>query len=450
MRTQTEKNEKPAWGLLGPETLEGSRRTRTLDIAAAIRNFNDLAVPGMGGVWFAKQLMLATLGVAIAERLREAGLRAQNIETANAVEALGCWLALKGSSRQQDPRIRGREKFSLDGDSDSLSFARMRKPGFYVTQPMRMATVQPLRALGLVEGDGGRFNAFRCTPTGMDFLDLALGPAGNVYRNSGVLEHLVDWAAGERTGVAWRNPGFVTALSPRTSMPKAAREYLAGRIVHDAGSHGRRAAALAWTESLRSNPSEVAWSSRPSAIDEAHWADLHVGAAFFAARDATLDLLDRTEAWIGNTQPALSLASPLPAVLVQAIEKARHRCRDFLAAKHDPTEGALASTFCRALSVADDAAVLREAVSRDGRVLRLRGDDAVVPGSAFQGSGGRPGSEGESDASADEAGATLVFDARSPWPRNASPRLHRLFQMNLDLRGELGDWLAAGREAAAA
>ena len=53
-----------AWGLLRPETIASERRTRTLDLGAAVRTFNDLAIPGLGGVWFGKQLLLATLGVA--------------------------------------------------------------------------------------------------------------------------------------------------------------------------------------------------------------------------------------------------------------------------------------------------------------------------------------------------------------------------------------------------
>ena len=55
------------WGLLGPERLGGLRRTRALGIGSAVRKFDQLAVPGVGGVWFAKQLFLATLGIAVAE-----------------------------------------------------------------------------------------------------------------------------------------------------------------------------------------------------------------------------------------------------------------------------------------------------------------------------------------------------------------------------------------------
>ena len=44
------------WGLLGPESIAIERRTRTLNLGACVRTFNDLAVPGLGGVWFGKQL----------------------------------------------------------------------------------------------------------------------------------------------------------------------------------------------------------------------------------------------------------------------------------------------------------------------------------------------------------------------------------------------------------
>ena len=59
-----------SWGLLGPESLVGERRTRTLGLGASVRAFNDLAVPGLGGVWFGKQLFLALLGIQVAQRAR--------------------------------------------------------------------------------------------------------------------------------------------------------------------------------------------------------------------------------------------------------------------------------------------------------------------------------------------------------------------------------------------
>jgi hypothetical protein len=75
-----------------------------------VRAFNDLSVPGLGGVWFGKQLFLATLGVAVAQEARERGKRVTNIEVANTIEALACWLAYQQNNWQKDPRLRGQTK----------------------------------------------------------------------------------------------------------------------------------------------------------------------------------------------------------------------------------------------------------------------------------------------------------------------------------------------------
>src|ERR1700733_13058051 len=98
------------WGLLGPEHLAGSRRTRALGLGSAVSQFNQLAVPGIGGVWFAKQLFLATLGVIVADRLRVLGASVKTIEAANAIEALACWGAFESNGWKRDARLRGIQK----------------------------------------------------------------------------------------------------------------------------------------------------------------------------------------------------------------------------------------------------------------------------------------------------------------------------------------------------
>ncbi|WP_130910762.1 hypothetical protein [Pseudomonas sp. Sample_9] len=65
-----------------------------LDIGAAVREYNERAVPGMGGVWYAKQLFLAMLGIALAQKLRVRKSNVSKINAANAIEALGCYYAL--------------------------------------------------------------------------------------------------------------------------------------------------------------------------------------------------------------------------------------------------------------------------------------------------------------------------------------------------------------------
>ncbi len=177
----------------------------------------------MGGVWFGKQLFLATLGVAVAEQARAARRRVSNIEVANAIEALGCWLALHHNGWGRDPRVRGANKMRHVAAQD-LSFDRVRKPSFYVTQPMRQATIQPLRDLGLIESAGERFNGFTCSETGDAFINAVAGHLKPSSRS--VTEHLISWVNGEN--VALNTPTLRQALSPMVELPRLSN---AGSII---------------------------------------------------------------------------------------------------------------------------------------------------------------------------------------------------------------------------
>jgi hypothetical protein len=97
-------------------------------------------------------------------------MRNQNIEVANAVEALACWMALAGNGWARDERLRGALK--MFGKKD-LSFDAVRRPSFYVTEPMRTTTAQPLHALGLTDAPGERFNSYACSFIGRDFMDVS-------------------------------------------------------------------------------------------------------------------------------------------------------------------------------------------------------------------------------------------------------------------------------------
>jgi hypothetical protein len=422
-----------AWGLLGPETLTNERRTRTLGLGATVRSFNDLAVPGLGGVWFGKQLLLARLGVAIAERVRASGKRAQNIEVSNAVEALACWLALDSNGWRRDPRLRGALK--LSGKEDR-SFATVSKRSFYVTQPMRQATVQPLRALGVVESGGERFNAFRCTERGEAFIDAACA-AFKPYRRS-VLDHLVMWARGVHADVT--SLELIRALSPLEPMSESAREFLRERIVQGNGTQAsRRRKALDWVQALSDKTQqEVEWDAKPSMVDEFHWRDLRAGALFFAARDAAIALLDEIESHIGTTADRrMFLDALLPGTVVDKLESLREHAQAFIGGNYDPSPGGEATMFCGECIERVDALLLEKLLLREGHVLQLRGRD-IVPGVAFRGS---HASQSGTARSPEEDGAEAEVAQVVPLPEGISHRVRNLFLLNLDLRSELGAWL---------
>ena len=412
-----------AWGLLGSGQLSEPRRVRTLGLGPAVREFNELAVPGMAGVWFGKQVLLSVLGILVAEEARRRGVRASNIETANAIEALACMLALRRNDWAPDRRLKGRNKL-LGKRDDDLVFSRLRQRNFYVTQPMRMQTVRALPELGFVERGSIRFNAFQPTAAAHEFVRSA---CDGFRRDLPGL--LAEWVAQGKHGRV-DTPRLHDVLSPVTPMAPAGAAMLLDRIKGEA----RRRRVLDWVESLAEpGISRPDWKRAPAGFDDdGHWFDLRCGAALFLVRDEAVGLLDEVEAKVAQSaRQALRLGpEALDADLTERLQRLRAAAARFLELGHGNTE---ANTFCRECASAGDADVLRNLVNRDGHILRLQGRDCIVPGAAF----GRRAAGSDEET---ESGAPGI-----PLPIGISDRIRRLFLLNRDLRHrDLGDWI--GRE----
>lgn len=419
------------WGLLGPEQLAGSRRTRTLGLGAAVRKFNQLAVPGLGGVWFAKQIFLATLGVRIADRLRHINANVKAIEIANAVEALACWCAFKSNGWTSDSRLRGSQKLA---GKDDLTFSRLRQPRFYVIQPMRMATVEALVDLEFVKPGTQRFNSFRCTQDGIDLVEAATAECRpyNATLENYLLERAKDGATIKDTDK------LRDALSPLIVLPSYARDLIRGKLCAGAGRNpeaARRKNALAWVDCLDvKNP--AGWQAKPSRLDANHWDDLRLGARFFTARDAAIDVLNAIEAQMAPlAAPKLTANDAHKLAPVQTrLESLRKAAQRFLDEDKDPTEGRMAMAFCRECIEGDSAAIVRNLVKRDDRVLRLVGND-LLPGAAFS-------LQPQAETSDEEGeGPGTANAGRAPVPADISGRIRNLYLLNLDLQGQLGEFL---------
>lgn len=435
------------WGLLGPASLSGRRRTRTLGLGAAVRSFNDLAVPGLGSVWFGKQLVLATLGVVVAESARRAGAKVSNIEVANAVEALACCLAFDDRQWAPDRRLRGRTKLPEPGED--LSFRRVRRTSFYVTQTLRMGTVQALPALGLVTARGTRFNAFESSVNGCAVLEVALAPY-RPFRRS-VQAHLVDWVLGRTGAASMQTATLREALSPCAALSPDSRALLRARL--ELGSDRERSAdtlrrrqALAWVGSLHGAAPGMSASDfpKPPALDGDHWDDIRAGALFFTLMDAAVAVLDAVEAHMGPDRRQMpvadaardleSAAAPSGPVRILALRQAARR---FLDAQHRQPQAVEFARQCAA-DCTDD--LLRALVGRDGTVLRLLGQD-IGRGPAYRGATPAAGPPEEDDA--DPRGDDI------PIPHGVSHRLRNLYRLHLDLQGDLDAWLERQAERSA-
>lgn len=424
------------WGLLGPDWLSSERRTRALELGAAVRHYNDLAVPGLGGVWYGRQLLWPTLGVAAADAVRKSGRRVGNVEAANAIEALACWLALRHGSVRRDPRLRGITKLRVD-DSSFSSYKNLSRSGAYVSQPMRMSAVQPLRELGLVSAESDRFNAFEPSPLSTTFLDAALCGFEPVWHQHRVDEYLQRWLKGEIEKAD--QDRLHEALTPLKPLPPVAAAALKDRLIGGPPEpSSRRRNALAWVAQVHAGAAISNWSeSPPPMLGQRHWHDLRIGAAFFETRDRAIEALNVAERAIGAERRPLKLDA-LPGPVTDALELAAEAAEACLklADQHEHPD---ALNFCRQLVDGTLAIRLQALVRRDGRVLQL-GDHAVVPAAAFEGKALRGGAD---EASLDDT----PTDDRLHWPEGISYRIRNLHLLHLDMEGRLDDWLLQGAAA---
>jgi hypothetical protein len=380
-------------------------------------------VPGLGGVWYAKQTMLGTLGLLVAERAREAGTPIRNIEVANAIEALACWQTFKNNNWKQDARLRGRTKLQPKGAD--FSFARVRQRNFYVTQPMRMSTVQALPSLGFATSDGVRFNSYRTTEIGRQFVDLACKPFRPYNRT--VVDHLVNWVgAAGKADVGVDTQQLAEALSPLGNLPATATKVLLeGLRRQDSNGTNRRAAALDWMERVRGlGVKRMAWSVRsPAEINEAHWLDLQAGARFFAVRDAAIRVLEAVESDLRQRtgKPALHLHGVIPSTVLSRLGALSELAETYLATGHGQPA---AATFCEECR-GKERDVLSALVRRDGTILTLAGSEIVPIAEMID----------ISDQPPDDPDAPQASSL--PLPPGISYRVANLYLLNLDLHGEL-------------
>lgn len=419
------------WGILGTENVPSARRTRTLGLGAAVRLFNELAVPGMGGAWFGKQLFLALAGIAVNEQVTRSRRSSSNIQVADAIEALGCWLQYRRTDSARDARLRGIDK--LDGIT-AAPFSTFGQKGFYVTQPMRMGTVQALRTLDLVDTDGERFNGYICSKTGHAFLDTVWSDLRP--RNLPPLEALTRWVEGALDPVTEK---MRQLLSPVEPLPDAARGQLRELLVTgDSEEAARRRAVLRWMDSMRSVDGRLLPPEDTPApsISARHQHDLTAGTMFFEMQAAAMAVLDAVEVELaGRAGHALPLREALTEHVAAAVQALRTSARRFQSHGFDHPEADVGISFARDCADAADLTVLERLVPRDERVLRLR-DGVVVPGMAFDCNATLDRSQDRNDDE-DETPPS----GRLPFPQYMSYRVRNAWLFNLDLHGQLDQWL---------
>ena len=56
-----------SWGTFAPDQVGQTRRPQTLELAAAVRHYNERSVLGLGGLWFGMPVAWSLLGMSLFE-----------------------------------------------------------------------------------------------------------------------------------------------------------------------------------------------------------------------------------------------------------------------------------------------------------------------------------------------------------------------------------------------
>lgn len=178
------------WFIPEMEEFETQRALLNLNLNKAIRYYRELIVPGIGGVWFVRQLSWAVAGIQLAQEIHYH----RPVKIANAIEALACKLAWNRHPDRNQEGIRGKRAFVKY--QDAWSFKKLSQPKFYVRIPFRSSTVRALSGLGLTTR--GRFNSVELTENGSCLAGAFLSQKKGGRGGRSVGEAIKDWICGNK------------------------------------------------------------------------------------------------------------------------------------------------------------------------------------------------------------------------------------------------------------
>ena len=358
-----------SWGTLCPEELPSVRRQQDLDLASAVRHFNDRAVPGLGGLWFPMPLVWSVLAVALTEKL---GLKSA-LPVGNAIEALVMSHVKVVQGAEHKGRIRGSQKLQSVTDP---SFKNLSRPGVYVVQPIRMAMVQPLVELGFVTG--GRYGAFRLAEAGHQLM--------RHKAMDGWFKAVEAWVYGKTM-----NAAVLKEFSPLIELPQSIRKLIADRVLHGKGVEdvdAQRRRALARLGEGPSSDQLLNVEPPSGEITESHWTDIRAGAAFMDLRDAAMAVLSAIEEELRkqakNNATSISLASAEATEIAKdQLEKLKTeagRGRSLIDSAKDP----VSMNFVKECLDTQSNQLVVKLAKRDGSVIKWLDDQSkLIPGPAW-------------------------------------------------------------------
>lgn len=263
------------WGAVEPKDFAHMRLRLDFGLRRAIMGFNEWAVPGLGGVFFVRQLSWACMGLHLQPEIDTSATPAR---IAEALEAFASWIVVRRDPQARlEHRIQGKRKFA---GRTSLSFSDIAKGGAYVTVPFRRSATRALPGLNLCVREETRFSELKLTRAGMDLAELALVSGGDAR------PWLKDWIEQGDKFTKKVQPAIKAALVPSLASP-AEKRLVLERVRGDS-----RRADLEKLLSHHTNAMLATKSGRASFLADVHHAEhaarLSTCFAFEDVRTSTL------------------------------------------------------------------------------------------------------------------------------------------------------------------
>ncbi len=366
------------WFAALPSKQERSRISLDFGLARAGRSLRERVVPGLGRIWFVRQLSWPVAALALRDELRGVvNVKASAIS--QGLEALGC--KLEWSHDPGGDRILGKRAFGRDGDG-VWDFGRLRRTKHYVQNTHRQAASRALRdAGGLGLATGARFDMLELTSPGGQLADAFLDQFVGKGRGS-LRTRLTSWLRGDSLDVSKTVRDALTPASASAGERARVRERVFGTATDACSRRVHAARALGIAREPRSMP-EVALRLREEGY-VAHADDVVVAHSFGVMIDRARDLA----AVVSRRVDEAKLGWPLAAAsadkdvkqAVAATRAAGASYRDKAAvAKFDDGR---ARAFARVLDL--DVAAVVTAVARAAPEVLAVADGRMLPGPLFR------------------------------------------------------------------
>jgi hypothetical protein len=373
------------WFAPSPSELTSTRLSLDFGVRSADLAFRELVVPGLGRVWFVRQLSWPVAALALHAELRRKGKNAPRPSAiCHGIEALACKLQFRADP--DSDRVLGKRAFGRDELDEVWDFARLHRRAYYVQNTHRQASTRTLRTdLGLGLAEGPRFDLLALESVGTALAQTFLGQ--RVGQGGGSLERwLLGWVMGE--AALPRSPRSLTEALTPAKPSREERQLVRARVLETVGpaAEKRRRLADALGRAAERPDIERETVPRLRAAGHVEQADQILAALAFGA------LLDRSREALGHMTLVVEGARRGVAAGVLAGEPAVRRALRALqtAAK---SSAATAETACvsfpasRALVDeilrADDAGLVRVLVARSSGLL-AHAEATVARGPLFR------------------------------------------------------------------